>query len=183
MSEIVFLDRDGVINHFPGKGQYLVRREDFKFLPGALEAISLLTKAGKEIYVVSNQGCVSRGMISLEELNQMTSEMLSEISRAGGKIQKVYYCVHQKSDGCDCKKPKIKLFLEAIGGRKMDLEKVFFIGDSEEDIQAGKNLGCRTILALSGRTTEADLPQFPFKPDEIKKNLLEAAQWILKKKS
>jgi D-glycero-D-manno-heptose 1,7-bisphosphate phosphatase len=179
---VIFLDRDGVINEFPGIGKYLVKKEDFRFIPGSIDAIRRLTQAGLEIFVVSNQGCVSRGLISLEELNEMTDEMKDDIEAAGGKISRVFYCLHQKSDNCDCKKPKTKLFLEAVKGRKVDFKDVYFIGDSREDIEAGKALGCNAILVLSGRTQPADMATFEPKPDAVKNDLLEAVTWILSKK-
>ncbi len=179
---LVFLDRDGVINRFPGKGLYVTRVDDFHFLPGALEAIQRLTKAGAEIHVVSNQGCVSRGLISGSELDRMTDEMLAQIQSYGGRIQQVHYCRHQTSDACECKKPKIKLFQNAIGDRAIDLNTVCFVGDSLEDIQAGKNLGCKALLVLSGRTVREDLTQWPVQPDTIQNNLMDAVTWILQKK-
>ncbi len=181
--KLVFLDRDGVINRFPGKGQYVTRDEDFFFLPRAVDAVRALTQAGCEIHVVSNQGCVSRGLVTLEALEAMTSRMLREIEAAGGRIRKVHYCVHQKSDNCDCKKPKLKLFKEAIAGRILDLKNVYYVGDSPEDLEAGRDLGCRMVLALSGRTTREDVPALLVQPEAVKDDLWEAAQWILEKKS
>jgi histidinol-phosphate phosphatase family protein len=118
----------------------------------------------------------------LEELNEMTDEMKADIEAAGGRINGVFYCLHQKSDGCDCKKPKTKLFLEAVKGRKVDFKDVYFIGDSREDIEAGKALGCNTVLVLSGRTQPADMAAFEPKPGAVKNDLLEAVTWILSKK-
>ncbi len=149
---VIFLDRDGVINEFPGVSQYVVRLDDFRFIPGALEALRKLTEAGFELFVVSNQGCVSRGLISAKELAVMTDRMTIDIKKSGGRLEGVFYCLHQKSDNCECKKPKIKMFQDALKGRVVDLESVYFIGDSREDVEAGKALGCRTILVLSGRT-------------------------------
>ena len=181
--KIVFLDRDGVINRFPGKGEYVVREESFHFLPRVFEALKRLTEASCEIHVVSNQGCVSRGLISEATLGRMTEKMLSEISRHGGKIQKVHYCKHQTSDHCDCRKPKIKLFLDAIAGRPVDMKEVYFVGDSAEDMEAAKNLGCRRVLVFSGRTTPEDLAALPVQPEVAKEDLWEGAEWILQKKS
>lgn len=180
--KIIFLDRDGVINRFPGMGAYLTRWEDFYFLPGVIDAIALLSQAGFELNIISNQGCVAHGDISLEGLNDITHRMLKKIEAGGGKIAGVFYCVHQTSDNCDCKKPKTKLFHDALRGRTVDLKSVYFVGDSIEDIQAGENLGCQKILVLSGRNGESDLKDFPVKPDVVKKDLWEAAQWILQKK-
>jgi len=181
--KLIFLDRDGVINRFPGFGAYVTSQKAFHWLPGALKAIRRLSEAGFEINVISNQGCVAHRLISVQALRGLTLRMLKEIKKAGGEVQGVFCCPHKTSDGCLCKKPNIVLFKKALRRRRFDLEKVFFIGDSKEDVQASKNLGCQALLVLSGRTRRKDLKTFEPKPDVVKKNLLEAALWITQKKS
>ena len=183
LRKIIFLDRDGVINHFPGMGAYVTRLNEFRFIPGAIEAIRLLTGAGFEVNVISNQGCVSRGLISLGTLRRLTVKMAGQIHKAGGQLDGIFYCVHQISDKCRCKKPNVVLFKKALGRRRFPLSGVFFIGDSKEDVEAARNLKCRPLLVLSGRTKRKDLGFFKPKPDVVKKNLLDAVRWILQKKS
>lgn len=179
---LIFLDRDGVLNRFPGKGRYVTRWSQFSFLPGAKKAIRLLNKAGHELVVISNQGGVSHGLLTKKDLKRITDRMLDEIERSGGKIRKVFYCVHQTSDECDCKKPKLGLIRKAVGRRRGALQRAFFIGDSREDVETAAGADCRSILVLSGRSKRKDVADFVTKPDEIKKNILEAARWILKKR-
>lgn len=181
--DLVFLDRDGVINRFPGKGLYLTRKEDFQFLPRTLTAIRLLSQAECELVVVSNQGGVSRGLMTLEELNAMTQQMLEAIRGQGGRIDQVHYCLHQTSDACECKKPKTALFEKTLRGRRGVFNSIYMIGDSEEDIQAGHAVGCQTVLVLSGRSAQADCADFSVKPNVIKNDLWEAAEWVLQRKS
>lgn len=175
------MDRDGVINRFPGKGLYVTRQKDFAFLPGSLSAIRLLTEAGHELRVVSNQGCVSRGYITKDALLKMTTRMLDAISKKGGKIRQVHYCLHQTSDGCGCKKPKLGLIRKAVKGRRSVLKDSFFVGDSQEDMELARKAGSRAVLVLSGRLRKKDVAALASPPDVVKKNLLEAARWILKK--
>ncbi len=181
MTKFIFLDRDGVLVRFPGKGKYVTRASQMKPILHSAKAVALLTKAGYEIVVVSNQGCVSRGMITRAELTGFTKKMLSWIRKAGGRIRKVYYCVHQSSDNCLCKKPKTLLMERAVKGRGVDPRKSFFVGDSAEDMEAGSRFGCRTVLVLSGRNKKKDVRSLPVKPDHVKKNLLEVATWLTKK--
>lgn len=181
--KLIFLDRDGVINRFPGKGLYVVRQDAFEFLPGSLEALRLLQVAGYETHVVSNQGCVSRGMITREGLSRLTEHMLAEVRRAGGGIRDVHYCVHQKADGCACKKPATLLFEKALAGRNAPPGSIAMIGDSEEDMEAARRMGFLKVLVLSGRTAAADLESFVPTPDAVKADLLEAVRWLLRKKS
>lgn len=181
--KIIFLDRDGVINRFPGKGLYVVREDAFEFLPGSLEALRLLQTAGYESHVVSNQGCVSRGMITERELGRLTERMQNEVLRAGGRLTGVHYCIHQKADNCSCKKPMTTLFEKALDGRVADRASIPMIGDSAEDMEAARRMGFLKILVLSGRTVEADLAAFAPTPDAVKNDLLDAVRWLLRQKS
>ncbi len=181
-AKIIFLDRDGVINKFPGFGNYVTQWSEFHFLPNAIRATKLLVDAGFEIAVISNQGCVARKLITKTNLSKLTRRMLNIIKKNGGRIHGVYYCYHQTSDECDCKKPKTSLFKKAIKGRQINLGSTYFIGDSEEDMQAGENLGCQKLLVLSGRLKRSNVKSLSVKPDVIKKDLWSAAQWIVKKK-
>ena len=180
---LIFLDRDGVINRFPGKGLYVTRQSDFVFLSGARQAIRLLSRAGHELAVISNQGCVSRGTLTKKELRAITRRMLSAVEKSGGKIHRVHYCLHQTKDRCGCKKPKLGLIREAVKGRRRLLKGSFFVGDSWEDMEAARRAGCRAVLVLSGRAKRKNLREFKVGPELVKKNLLEAARWILKQKS
>ncbi len=181
--KLVFLDRDGVINRFPGVGHYVTRWEEFEFLPNAAQAVALLTKAGYEVVVVSNQGCVAHGLISSEGLRALTDKMRGEIERVGGRLDGVFYCEHRTADDCECKKPRLGLLKKALSGRSVDRRSCYFIGDSEIDIEAGRNAGCQTVLVLSGRVRRPDLAALPVAPDAVKDDLWEAAQWIVQKKS
>ncbi len=176
----VFLDRDGVINRFPGKGVYVTRLEDFELLPRAARAVARLSQAGFDVFVISNQGCVSRGLITLEGLEAITERMRRGIEAEGGRLAGVHYCVHQTRDACDCKKPKTALFRKAVEGRPVDWASTCFVGDSLEDVQAGRALGCRSVLVLSGRTSAADVATMPVQPDLVKPDLWEAVEWIVR---
>ncbi|MFA5315516.1 MAG: HAD family hydrolase, partial [Candidatus Omnitrophota bacterium] len=147
----IFLDRDGVINKYPGDRKYVTRLRDFRFLPGSLRAIRLLTRAGYHIFVISNQAGVTKGLYSKETLDKMTDHMLTQARRQGGRIEKALYCLHTDAMNCSCRKPKDGLLKQATAGQKVDKNNSYFIGDSLRDVKAGKLFGCKTILALSGR--------------------------------
>ena len=156
---LIFLDRDGVINRFPGKDRYVTSFSHFSFLPGVKLAVRLLSEAGHELVVISNQGGVSRGTITEKKLWLMTRRMLASLERAGGNIRKVFYCTHQTSDACGCKKPKLGLIRKAVGHRRGLLKKAYFIGDSKEDVETAAGAGCRSILVLSGRSKKKDIAE------------------------
>jgi histidinol-phosphate phosphatase family protein len=176
----IFLDRDGVINRDPGFGDYIKSWQEFEFLPHAIEAIKLLNKNGYEIFVISNQAGVTKGLFSREDLHDITKNMLEEINAQGGRIRSVDYCIHLPNEGCDCRKPKTGLIEKATKGLDINLRDTYFIGDSRLDVGAGKNAGCKTILLLTGKETSEDIKNWEVKPDFIKKNLMEAVKWVLK---
>src|SRR3989338_5740047 len=141
---IIFLDRDGVINEYPGDGKYVTNLRQLKLIKGSKEAIALLTKHGWAVYVISNQAGVSKGLFKKEALNKITEKMLAQIQKAGGEIKKVMYCIHPQEDDCGCRKPKTGLLVKAAGDLGPDFRYTYFIGDDKRDIQTGRNLGCKT---------------------------------------
>jgi len=181
--KVIFLDRDGVINKDPGgwtEHSYITRREDFFFLPGAKEAVKRLTESGYEIIVISNQAGINRGFFKMEDLNAINEYMLKELSLFGGKIRSTHYCPHTKDEGCKCRKPRTGLFEGATKKIDVNFTDTYFIGDGSMDVEAGKRVGCKTILLLSGKSKLADVQGWEYKPDFIKKDLFEAIDWILK---
>lgn len=181
--DVVFLDRDGVINEFPGNGNYVTKVKSFNFLPGSLEAIRLLSEEGYDIFIISNQAGVGKGVYSKEKLRHITRNMLKGIKAAGGKIKKIYYCTHKSDQDCSCRKPGVGLIEKAlkIENGKLDLQhKVFFVGDTKSDILTGYNARCKTILVLSGRAKRMDVYEWGIKPDYIRADLLDAVKFIIK---
>lgn len=179
--KVVFLDRDGVINEFPGNGNYVTKVKDFRFIPGSVEAIKTLTEQGYTIFVVSNQAGVGKGVYSRDKLNRITRNMLRNIEKAGGKIRKVYYCTHRSEDNCSCRKPGIGSILNAMQSMNKSIrsaKKTFFVGDTKADILAGHNAGCSTIFVLSGREDHDHLVQWRVRPDFIAKDLFAATKII-----
>ena len=180
--KIIFIDRDGVINKYPGNFKYVTSWTQFKFLPGVKKALKRLNKAGFKIFIISNQAGVSKGLYSQKALDKLTHNMLAGIESYGGKISGVYYCIHRDVDRCSCRKPKpglIKKALKEHGFAKKQLTKTFMVGDSIRDIQTGKNAGCRTILVLSGREKLKDKKAWQIQPDFIAKDLSKATDILL----
>lgn len=180
--KIAFLDRDGVINEFPGNGNYVTRVKDFHFIPGSLEAIRLLTEAGFTIFVVSNQAGVGKGIFTEKKLDQITNKMLREVKKAGGNIKRVYYSTARSDAGCEDRKPNIGSIRKAVKLLKKDMriaKHAFFVGDTVTDMATGRNAGCTTIFVLSGRSDQERLREKKIKPDYIATNLLEASKIML----
>lgn len=179
--KMIFIDRDGVINKDPGgwtEHNYVTRWEDFKFLRGAKNGLKKLCDNGYGIVIISNQAGVSKGYYSEEKLHDINSRMLKEIEKVGGRITKTYYCVHQDSDKCDCRKPKTGLLKRAEREMGVTAAGSYFIGDGRVDVEAGKSAGLQTILVLSGKTALEAVDEWKVKPDYIFKDLMEAVNYI-----
>lgn len=180
--KVIFLDRDGVINK--DEAQYITSWQEFEFLPRSLEAIKKLTESGFKLIVISNQAGVSKGLYTQETLAEITYKMQAKIKQSGGIISEVYYCIHHPDAGCECRKPEIGLFKQALQNRRgINTAESFMIGDSEKDIEAGKKAGCKTILVLTGKAKKRqDAIGFKTRPDFIAKDLLDAVDNIILKK-
>lgn len=179
--KVVFLDRDGVINQFPGNGEYVTKLKEFRFIPGSLDALRILTKEGYSIFVVSNQAGVAKGLYSKKKLEHITHNMLRDIRSVGGRIKKVLYCTHFSHSGCECRKPEIGAIREALESSNKTLQlaqKAFFVGDTESDILTGHNAGCTTIFVLSGREDRRHMRGWKIRPDYVARDLLEATDII-----
>ncbi len=178
----IFIDRDGVINKDPGgwtETNYVTDWKDFHFLPGTLEALKILKKKDIKVIVASNQGGVNKGFYKEEKLNEINSLMLKEIEKAGGAVEKVFYCIHKDEDNCDCRKPKPGMLEAAAKIYGIDPKTTYFIGDGKMDVIAGKKIGCKTILVLSGKSSRQDVEGWKDKPDYVFKDLLEAVKWLI----
>src|SRR3989338_8440537 len=179
--KVVFLDRDGVINMFPGNGKYVTKLKEFSFVPGSLDALRILTQEGYSIFVISNQAGVAKGIFSVAKLEHINRKMLRDVRGMGGRIKKTFYCTHFSHAGCDCRKPEIGSIRKALGSMNKTIrsaQKAFFVGDTESDILAGHNAGCETIFVLSGGQDRRNMRGWEVKPDFVAQDLLEATDII-----
>ena len=144
--KIVLLDRDGVVNRKAAEGDYVKSWSEFEFLPEAVEALELLTANGYDIYIITNQRGIARGLMSQDDVDMIHRKMREELEKHGAKISGIYVCPHSENDNCDCRKPKPGLLYRAAGDHDFNLTKAVFIGDKESDMQAGQAAGCKTVL-------------------------------------
>lgn len=152
--KVIFIDRDGVINEQMPPHDYVKKWEEFGFLPGVLDAFAALTKAGYEIYIITNQRGISRGLMTEDDLKDIHARMTAEIEKHGGQIAEIYHCPHGNGDNCLCRKPKPGMFFQAAREHKLNLTKSVFIGDTESDRLAGEVAGCKTIILNNGESLE-----------------------------
>jgi D-glycero-D-manno-heptose 1,7-bisphosphate phosphatase len=148
MMRAVFLDRDGVINRKPPEGDYVTRWEDFHILPGVAEGIALLNRAAFLVIVVTNQRCIAKGLMSAAELERMHDRMTEVLAKAGAIVDGTFYCPHEIDYGCDCRKPAPGMLLNAARLHDIELSASWMVGDSEIDVEAGRNAGCKTVRLI-----------------------------------
>ncbi|MDO8659060.1 MAG: HAD-IIIA family hydrolase [Candidatus Parcubacteria bacterium] len=144
--KIILLDRDGVINKKASKAEYVRNWNEFQFLPGAINALKLLTKKKYEIIIISNQAGIGRGVMTEEDLRKIHEKFLEFCKKEKINIKGIYYCPHNWDEGCFCRKPKPGMLFKAAADHYFDLTKAIFVGDDERDEQAGKAVNCKTML-------------------------------------
>jgi D-glycero-D-manno-heptose 1,7-bisphosphate phosphatase len=152
----VLLDRDGVLNVRPPEHRYVESVDAFEWLPGACAALGILSRAGYKLAVVSNQRGVARGLVTWSTLRAVEARIQADLAPFGAQVAGFYYCPHERDEGCDCRKPRPGLLLEAAHELQLDLGLSTMIGDSEDDVKAGRAAGCYTILI--GSTPSAATP-------------------------
>lgn len=174
----VFLDRDGVINRKLREGPYVTEWSQFTWLPGALEALSALHRAGLTVLVVTNQRGIALGLYTKAQLENIHARMQADLAQRGGRIDAIYYCPHDRGQ-CHCRKPDVGMFEEAFQQfSSANPENSVMIGDSLSDIEAGKRLGMQTIF-IQGKTDrerEADATKAAGLADAVAGSLREAVE-------
>ena len=150
----IFLDRDGTINEYVG---FLTDIKEFRLLDGVAEAIRKINASGYLAIVVTNQPIIARGEVSFTELQEIHNKMETLLGAEGAYIDAIYFCPHHPDKGfegerveykisCDCRKPKPGMLLKAAEDFNIDLSRSWMVGDGQNDVEAGKNAGCKTVL-------------------------------------
>lgn len=150
LMKLVILDRDGVINY--DSDNYIKTVEEWQPLPGSIQAIARLSKAGFDVCVATNQSGLARGYFDLPTLNLMHRKMITLVEEQGGRIDKIEYCPHSPSDNCYCRKPLPGMYQHILSCYPdIDPAKVFVVGDSLRDLEAAEAAGCPSILVKTGK--------------------------------
>ena len=148
-AKLIVLDRDGVINQ--DSDQFIKTPEEWRVVPGSLEAIARLNHAGYRVVVATNQSGIGRGLFDMAMLNTIPEKMHTALAHVGARLDAVFFCPHTADARCDCRKPKPGMLAE-IGRRfNMELTGVPCVGDSLRDLQAAEAAGAQPILVLTGK--------------------------------
>lgn len=147
--KLVILDRDGVINE--DSENFIKTADEWRAIPGSLEAIASLNRAGYRVVVATNQSGIARGLFTLETLNRIHDKMLAELNRCGGHIDAIFFCPHGPDDQCQCRKPLPGMLKEISEKYGVSLEGIPVVGDSLRDLQAAIAAGARPVLVETGK--------------------------------
>lgn len=147
--KLIILDRDGVINQDSDK--FIKSPDEWKPIPGSLEAIARLNQNGYRVVVATNQSGIGRGLFDMGTLNAMHAKMHKALAQFGGHIDAVFICPHAADDNCDCRKPKPGMMRQIAERFHAELEGVPMIGDSVRDLQAAAEVGGQPILVETGK--------------------------------
>ncbi len=158
--KLLILDRDGVINH--DSDAYIKTLEEWVPIPGSVEAIAQLSKAGWTVTVATNQSGIARGYYSLATLEAMHARLRALVAEQGGEVGCIVHCPHGPDEGCECRKPKPGMLRAIAEHYQVPLTDVWFVGDSKGDLEAALAVDAQPVLVKTGkgeRTLENGIPQ------------------------
>ncbi|MCA1807964.1 MAG: D-glycero-alpha-D-manno-heptose-1,7-bisphosphate 7-phosphatase [Kiritimatiellia bacterium] len=173
----LFFDRDGVVNEDPGEG-YVLHWEDLHVIPSFLDCLRLAQRHDYRAAIVTNQRCVARGILSIEQLEDMHHRLGILIRRHGiPPLLDIIYCPHHPHE-CDCRKPLPGMITQLARRHGINLSYSWMIGDRETDVLAGRAAGCRTILVqqpASSSLADHIVPDMPSLPALLERLLEDTA--------
>ena len=146
---LVILDRDGVINE--ESDDFIRSVDEWVPIPGSLEAIAGLSRAGYRVAIATNQSGVGRGLFSRDDLQAIHTRLCKLVEEKGGSIAGIFFCPHTPGEGCACRKPATGLLHSIEEALGESASGAAFIGDSLKDLQAAHAFGCRAMLVRTGR--------------------------------
>ena len=157
--KLLILDRDGVINH--DSDAYIKSVEEWIPLPGSIEAIAQLSKAGWTVAIATNQSGIARGYYDIATLDAMHARLRALVTEQGGEVGLVVYCPHGPDEGCECRKPKPGMLKIISEHYKVPLAGIWFVGDSLGDLEAAKAVDSQPVLVKTGKGEKTQAKNLP----------------------
>jgi len=154
VTRLILIDRDGVINR--DSDAFVKSVAEFVPIPGSIEAIADLHRAGFKVAVCTNQSGIGRGLLSTSTLSDIHAELLRLVAGAGGRIDAVRYCPHLPDAGCDCRKPKPGMLIGLMQDLDASPAQTTFVGDSLRDVEAARAARCAAALVKTGNGAVAE---------------------------
>lgn len=172
--KIVLLDRDGTVIKDP-LDERVDREDKIELFADSIDALRYLAENDFAVIFITNQAGISEGRINNEDFNRIHGKVLDMLNVSGVKILKTFMCPHGPSDGCNCRKPKPTMILEAAKEFDINLSDVYMVGDNVSDIDAGINAGTKTVLVETATNKKVVAPQATYTAP----NLLDAVKYIV----
>lgn len=175
----VFVDRDGTMCF---DKHYMSDPGDIDLMPTVAEGIKKLNEAGIPVIVVTNQSGVGRGLFTEEGLHAMHDRLRQILAAHGGKLDDIFYCPHRPDEGCDCRKPRPGMLLQAKEKHGFDLTKSFVIGDRMLDVEMAHAVRAKAALVPEPGDQydiEKEIRESRDRPDFRATEFIEAVDWIL----
>jgi len=147
--KLIVLDRDGVINH--DSDRFIKTPEEWRAIPGSLEAIAWLNQRGYRIVVATNQSGIGRGLLDIAAFNAINDKMSRQLAQVGGRIDAIFFCPHAADAHCECRKPKPGMLREIARRFSSDLKGIPVVGDSLRDLQSAQEVGAQPVLVTTGK--------------------------------
>lgn len=151
----LILDRDGVLNEEAPDRGYVRSPAEWRWIPGALQALGMLARAGMRVSVATNQSGVNRGVMTSAELEAVHAFMRDAVARSGGDIAAVFVCPHAPEEACHCRKPAPGLIVAAIAQSGFDAAATLVVGDDVRDVEAARAAGVAAVLVATGKGRDA----------------------------
>lgn len=148
-TKLIILDRDGVIN--VDSDQFIKSPEEWRPIPGSIEAIARLHQADYRIAIATNQSGIGRGLFDMATFNAINDKMMELVFRQGGRIDALFFCPHTAAQKCHCRKPGTGMFEDIATRFHVGLAGVPTVGDALRDLEAGAKVGCVPMLVLTGK--------------------------------
>lgn len=146
---LVILDRDGVINE--DSDDYIRSVEEWRPIPGSIEALGMMANSGLLLAVATNQSGVGRGYYDLDTLEAMHVKLHALAQKQGARISRIEYCVHVPGEHCTCRKPRPGMLLNILDALDVRPQQALMVGDSPKDVQAAGAAGVRAVAVLTGK--------------------------------
>ncbi|RPI48701.1 MAG: D-glycero-beta-D-manno-heptose 1,7-bisphosphate 7-phosphatase [Betaproteobacteria bacterium] len=147
--KLIVLDRDGVINF--DSDRFIKSPEEWRAIPGSLEAIAAMNQRGFRIVVATNQSGIGRGLLDIAMFNAINDKMTRQLAQVGGRIDAIFYCPHAADAHCECRKPRAGMLREIARRFGVDLTGVPAVGDSLRDLKAAQEVGAQPVLVTTGK--------------------------------
>lgn len=170
----VLLDRDGTVIVDP-PDERVDSEEKIQLFPDSIRGLKKLADNGFEVILITNQAGISEGRINEDDFARINGKVIEMLETSGVKIRRTYMCPHGPKGGCECRKPKPTMILQAAKDFNLDLTNIYMVGDHRSDVLAGKNAGTKSILVQTATNGQDEAPEADF----IAQNLTEAIDYII----